>query len=81
MLEMPVYRVHHGDLVVQNHVRIIGHAVGYGILTLEQIHLMVVYACVKNILGDEHKPHPFCSMGVSGGEQPARKVHLWGTSK
>ena len=60
MLKMPVHRVHHGDLIVQDHIGIIGHSVGDGILALKQVYLMIVYACVANIVRNGHKLLPFC---------------------
>ena len=52
--ETGVHRVHDGDLLVQNDVGIVGHAVGHRVLTLEQVHLMVVYTDIKNVVGNAH---------------------------
>ena len=52
--ETGVHRVHDGDLLVQNDVGIVGHAVGHRVLALEQVHLMVVYADIKNVVGNAH---------------------------
>ena len=38
--------VHNGDLLVQDHIRVIGHAVGHNILTLKQVYLMVIGAYI-----------------------------------
>ena len=52
--EILIHRVHDGDLLVQDHIRIVGHAVGDHILALKQINLMVVDADVSNIVGNKH---------------------------
>ena len=63
MLKMLIHRVHHGDFLVQNHIGIIGHSVGHGILALKQVYLMIVHACIANIVRNGHKPLPFCQRG------------------
>ena len=52
--------VHDGDLVVENHIGIVAHAVGHHILTLEEIHLVVVGADINNGIGDFFQ-HLHCS--------------------
>ena len=52
--EFGIHRVHHGDLLVPDHIGVVGHAVGHHILPLEQVHLVVVYAYIQNIVGDLH---------------------------
>ena len=42
--EPPVHCVHHRRLFIQYHIRIVGHPVGHLVLSLEQIHLMVIDA-------------------------------------
>ena len=44
--EMDIDRVHNGNLLVYDRVRIIGHAVIDGILSFEQIHLVIVGAYI-----------------------------------
>lgn len=63
MLKMLIHRVHHGDFLVQDHIGIIGHSVGHGILALKQVYLMIVHACIANIVRNGHKPLPFCQRG------------------
>ena len=50
-----VHGVHDGDLLVQNGVRVVGHAVGDDVLSFKQVYLMVVYADVFDVVGDGHK--------------------------
>ena len=52
--ETGVYRIHHGNLIVQNHIRIIRHAVLDYILALEQIYFMVVHTGVSDIVCNVH---------------------------
>ena len=52
--EVLIYGIHNGDLVVQDHIGIVGHTVGHNILALEQIYLMVVYTDVFDVVGNEH---------------------------
>ena len=54
LTEILIYGVHNGDLVVNNCVRIISHAVGYHILALEQVHLVIVHTDVFDIFGNGH---------------------------
>ena len=54
LAEVLVHGVHDGHLLVENDVGIIAHAVGDHILTLEQVHLMVVDADIADIIGNEH---------------------------
>ena len=58
--EIPIHGVHNGDLLVQNHIGIVGHAVGNHILSLEQVYLMVVNAHIADILGNCHRYSPLC---------------------
>jgi hypothetical protein len=54
MGEACIHRVHNGDLLIHNDIGIIRHAVGHYILTLEQVHLMVIDAYIFDIVGNEH---------------------------
>ena len=45
-----VDRVHYSNLLIHDHVRIIGHAVLDCILAFEQIYFVVVHAGVSNIV-------------------------------
>ena len=49
-----IHGVHNGDLVIKNGVRVIGHTVRNNILSLKEIHLMVVDTDIANIRGDLH---------------------------
>ena len=55
MGKMLVHRVHNGNFVVLDHIRIVGHAVGHRILALKQVQLMVIHADVADILGNKHR--------------------------
>ena len=52
--------VHNRDLVVKNHIRIVGHAVGHDVLTFKQVHIVIVAAYIKNSIGNflEHTGLP-----------------------
>ena len=45
-----IHGIQNSDLIVQNDVGIIGHAVGNNILTLKQIHLVIVDSNVFDII-------------------------------
>ena len=55
LAEMGVHRVHHGDLLVQNDVGVVGHAQRHVVLPLKQCHLMVVDADIPDIVADKHE--------------------------
>ena len=50
--EPRVNGIKNGNFFVDNHIRIISHAVGNGILPLKQIRLVIVYADIVNIFAD-----------------------------
>ena len=52
--EMSLYSVHHRNLFVQNHIGIVGHAIGNLELSLKMCDLMVSDTDVMDILGDLH---------------------------
>ena len=54
MGEILIYCVHDGDLVVQDHIGVIGHTIGNYVLSLKQVYLMVVYTDVLDIVGNGH---------------------------
>ena len=54
LAEVLIHGVHDGNLLVQDDVGIVGHAVGDHILALEQVHLMVVDADVADVIGNKH---------------------------
>ena len=54
-----VYRVHDGDLLVQNDIGIVGHPVRDDVLPLEQVDLAVVYADVADVVCDVHRLFSF----------------------
>ena len=47
-----IHRVHHGDLLIQNHIGIVSHAIGHHILALEQVNLVVIHAHIADIIGN-----------------------------
>ena len=55
--EVLVNGIHHGDLLVEDHIRIVGNAVGHGVQALEQVNLMVVDANIEDAVGDVHGTH------------------------
>ena len=58
--EVPVNGVHNGNLLVQNDVGVVGHAVGHHILALKQVNLVVVDAHIADIVGNLHTCSPLC---------------------
>ena len=61
--EIFVHGIHDGDLLVQDRVGIVGHAVGDDVLAFEQIHLVVVHADVFDTVSNKHN---FSSSFLSG---------------
>ena len=51
-----VHRVHHGDLLIQDDIGIVGHAVGHRILALKQVQILVVCTDVNDVLRDHRQP-------------------------
>ena len=49
-----IYSIHDCDLLIFDHVGIVGHSVWYYILSLKQIYLMIIYAYIVNIISDFH---------------------------
>ena len=56
--------VHNSHLFVQNHIRIIGHAIGHHILALKQIHLVVVGTYIQNGIGNFFQHNVFLLLTV-----------------
>ena len=54
MGEVLVHSIHNGDLLIQDHIGIVGHAAGHPVLPLKQVHLMIVNTYIANIVCDEH---------------------------
>jgi hypothetical protein len=52
--EIGIHSVHDGDLLVQDHIGIVCHAVGDNILALEQVNPVIVNAYIADILGNMH---------------------------
>ena len=57
--EACVYGVKDGDLLVQDHVGVVGNAVGDGVLAFKQVGLAVIDADILNVVGDEHSRFSF----------------------
>ena len=53
-----IYSVHNSDLIIQNSIGIVAHAIGNNILSFEQIDLMVIHAKITNVIGNKHKQDP-----------------------
>ena len=56
--EILVHRIHDGNFFVQDHIGIVGHAVGNPILPLKQVNLMIIDAHISNIIGNVHNNSP-----------------------
>ena len=54
MREMRVHRIQNGDFLIQNHIRIIRHAVRNGVLPLEQIDAVIVNAYITDTFAYLH---------------------------
>ena len=52
--EMGVHSVHDCGLLIQDHIRIVSHAVFHNILSLKQIYLMVIDTYVSDIVCNIH---------------------------
>ena len=48
--EIPVDRIHYGDLIVLNDVRVVSHTVRHDVLPLKQVDLVVIDAYVNNVI-------------------------------
>ena len=59
-----VHGVHDGDLVVQDHIGIVSHAVGHPVLPLKQVHLVVVHAYITDIIGNKHRIDPLSVFAI-----------------
>ena len=46
--------IHDGDLVIEDQIGIVGHAVGDFVLSLKEVDLMIVDADVSDSIGDFH---------------------------
>ena len=66
MGEFSIHRIHNGNFFIFYHIGIVGHSVGDPILSLKQIHLVVVDACINDIVGNIHGSHsPFLIESVA----------------
>ena len=52
--EALIHRVHHGDLPVDDHVAVVGHAARDDVLSLEEVDVVVVHADVLDVVADCH---------------------------
>ena len=60
MGELSIHRIHNGNFFIFYHIGIVGHSIWDLILSLKQIQLMVVDACINDIVGNIHRSHsPF----------------------
>ena len=58
--------VHDGHLFIQDHIRVVSHAVRYHILTLKQVYIVVIGTNIKNRIGyffQHRKEPPFIVSG------------------
>ena len=54
MGEMLIHGIHHRDLLIQNHIGIIGHTVGNHILAFKKVNLMIVDTHIADIFRNFH---------------------------
>ena len=59
MGKMRVHRIHNSYFLIDYYIGIISHSVGYNILSFKQIHIMIVYAHIQNVLCDFHVNYLF----------------------
>ena len=61
-----IHRIHNGDFLIQDHIGIVRHSIRNLILSLEQIHLMVVYTHIFYTCTDLHilPLFPVCSQNL-----------------
>ena len=52
--ETCVYGVHNGDFLITDHIRIVCHSVRNDILSFKQIHFVIIYAYINNVLCNFH---------------------------
>ena len=52
--EFPVDGIHHGGLLIENYVGIVGHSVRDDVLPLKEIDLMIVDADVADVVCNLH---------------------------
>ena len=52
--EAGIYSVHNCDLLIFDHIGVVGHSVWHYILSLKQVYLMIVYSYIINIISDFH---------------------------
>ena len=60
MRKIAVNRIHHRNLLIQNHIGIVSHAIWHHILPFKQIHFMVVHTHITDVLCNLHIPSPLC---------------------
>ena len=56
--KMDLYGVHDRNFFIQNDIRIVCHAIGHNILTLKQIHLVVVDSYIFDVICNFHTVFP-----------------------
>ena len=56
LAEVLVYGIHDCDLLIHDHIRVVGHSSGNDVLSLEQVYLMVIYANIFDIICYSHIP-------------------------
>ena len=49
-----IYGIHNRDFFITDHIRIVCHAIRNNILPLKQIHVMIIYAYINNVLCNFH---------------------------
>ena len=47
-----VHGIQHRHLVIQNHIGIVAHAVGNGVLPFKKIQVFIIHADITNVLGN-----------------------------
>ena len=54
MLELAVNCIHNRNFFINYYIRIISHSIRYNILSFKQVNLVVIYACIFNVIGYCH---------------------------
>ena len=55
LYKVSVYGIHNRNLIVQDHIRIVRHALGHNVLALKKIDFVIVYTNIPNVFCDLHK--------------------------
>ena len=54
MCKAGIYRIHNCNLIIHDHIRIVCHTILYYILSLKQVHIMIVHTYILNVFRNLH---------------------------